>query len=397
VDPRWKTVSTPQELPPVKTGGSWWKKNATGEWLNDAPSPDFGGHWGVEPSQWLGLSLLKKAIEGGPPVRCAGWSGNLQVPSKAFVDTIVATLGVRLIRVTDGGNSNGRFLFGSDVAMLSYGLSESGRWADVQLVTIDEDICRRSSLLFDRCIIPDDPKKGLVFTLVKGMGGFSISRLGAAGTPLERGNYAPPVLADYDHVVEDLSTDSPCGRLIILSGSPGTGKSYLVRSLLAAVPTTAFILVPPHLVEGLGGPEILPALTSAKNEFSGPITLIIEDADQCLVQRKEGNMNSISSMLNLGDGILGSVLDIRILATTNAEKLEMDAATRRPGRLCRYIEVGSLPAEEAAKALHRLTGEVRKFQGEATIAEVYQEARKLGWRPTEVVPARPDPRPELAY
>lgn len=400
---RWKTVTTPEELPklaatpeeqPTTKTAAWWK-SAEGGWLSDGKLPEFGGHWGLDPTSWLGLSLLKDAIEGGPAVRNAGWTGNIQVPPKLFVDTIAMTLGVRVIRMADNGNGNGRFLFCSDHTMVAYGISESGRWADVQVTTSDDEVIRKASMLFDRCITPDDPKKGLVFTLARGMGGYSISRLGAAGTPAERGNYAPNTLADYDHVVSDLSTNAPCGRLVILSGAPGTGKSFLVRSLLTAVPTAAFILVPPHLVEGLGGPDILPALTSAKSEFPGPIVIIIEDADRCLVKRDGDNMNSIASMLNLGDGILGSVLDIRILATTNAATLEMDAATRRRGRLCRHLEVGPLPPEYASKALHRLTGQVRAFSGDTSLADVYYEARELGWKPEEIVPARPDVRPEM--
>ncbi len=48
--------------------------------------------------------------------------------------------------------------------------------------------------------------------------------------------------------------------------------------------------------------------------------LIVEDADECLVQRGSDNMSTIASVLNISDGILGSILDVRVLATTNAEK-----------------------------------------------------------------------------
>lgn len=371
---------------------------SSGPWWGAGEFPNLGSYYESNPAQWIGIPLLQRAFEGGPPVRLGTWDGNLTVPADKLLTTIETVLGLRLVRIQDGANSNGSFWFVSETAMLTISFSEQGRYARVNLVTVDVEVVKKGALLFDRCIVPDDPAKGLVFALAKGMGGYSLTRLGAAGTPLERGNYAPEVLADYDHVVEDLNTVSPCGRLVILSGEPGTGKTFIVRAILSAAPKAAFVLIPSNIVEGLSGPDILPALIGAKNEFNGPIVLIIEDADQCLVPREKGNMNAISSLLNLGDGILGSVLDVRILATTNADKIEIDPATNRPGRLCRYMEVGSLSPAIATKALSRLTGQTQEpFSRPTTIAEVYQKARKLGWKPPTVVTARPESSASLAY
>lgn len=404
-DDRWKVSSAtprePQTRLEVPAGTPWWKAAQAApfaplaSWWNESEHPTFGNHYDTSPSQWIGIPLFKAALEGGPPVQLCGWEGNLVVPGKSLLEAIPKVLSCRLVRLQDRGNSNGAFIFASESIMVSVSFMEQGRYASIQVATDDPDLIRKAAQLFDRCLQPDDPRKGLVFTLARTMGGYTLSRLGVAGTPLERGNYTPEVLKSYDHVVTDLNTEAPCGRLIILSGTPGTGKTFLVRSLLAQAPKAAYVLVPAHLVENLSGPEMLPALTSAKNEFNGPIVLIIEDADKVLVNRKDGDMNAISAMLNLGDGILGAVLDIRILATTNAEKLEMDPATRRKGRLCRYIEVGPLPADLASKALHRLTGKIKDFSGPMTIADVYSEARDLGWKPPQVVPPRPEMRAEI--
>ena len=126
------------------------------------------------------------------------------------------------------------------------------------------------------------------------MGGYHLTRVGAAGTPLERGNYYPKVLANYDHVVADMKAESPCGRLVIMAGMPGTGKTYLVRSLLSDIPKAAFVIVPSHMVKELGSPELLPALASARRDgLDGPMALIIEDADKVLVNREAGDMAAI--------------------------------------------------------------------------------------------------------
>jgi len=386
-DNRWKvaTADKPVTFPFKKVGHSW---------LHGVEGPTFGQHYDTSPYNWVGLALFKKALEGGPAVRYAGWDGNLGVPADQLLGAIESALGVRPVMIRGGENGNGSCTYSSEDTMLSVQIVEAGRAVSVNIATVNEDVVQKSTALFDRVVIQDNPEAGLVFSLTKNMHGYEIRRLGAAGTTLERGNYNQQVLADYDHVVSDLASESPCGRLTILSGSPGTGKTYLVRSMLGAVKQAAFVVVPPHLIPELGSPEILPALTQAKNEFNGPIVLILEDADKVLVDRGQGDMAAISSMLNLGDGILGAVLDIRILATTNAEKLVMDPATRRRGRLCRYIQVDPLQPAVAASAFQRLTGRASPRYGAPTsLADVYGDARDAGWVAPPIASHRPTAKP----
>ena len=390
----WKVASTPAEV--AKVASFPFKKVGHG-WLNDAETPSFGQHYDTGPYNWVGLALFKKALEGGPPVRYCGWDGNLGVPAQGLLAAVEGSLGVRLVMVRENGNGNGSFTYSSDTAMVSLSFSEQGRFAQVFIATVDLEVVKKSEALFGHVIVPDNPEAGLVFSLVKNsMGGYSIRRLGAAGSPLERENYNPKVMDGFDHIVADLQTDSPCGRLVVMSGSPGTGKTYLVRSLLAQAKKAAFIVVPPQLTSELGSPEILPALTQAKSEFNGPIVLILEDADRVLVDRNQGDMSAISSMLNLGDGILGAVLDIRILATTNAEKLQMDPATQRRGRLCRYIDVAPLEPQYATKVLSRLVHQPRlTFKEPTSLANVYGQARDMGWVAPPLANARPQIRAEI--
>jgi len=386
---RWKVASSPEQVTHITTA-SFGKTGHN--WLNEAAAPAFGGHSNTDPGSWIGQALFKKALEGGEPVRAASWEGNLGVPAQSILAVLPGALGVRLVQLRGGMNGNGSFTFSSEETMVSLSLMEAGRYISISVVTCSEEVVQKSGQLFGRVILPDNPDAGLIFSLAKSpMGGYSIRRLGAAGAPLERGNYNQKVLADYDHIIADLASPSPCGRLTILSGSPGTGKTWLVRSLLAGVKSAAFVVVPPQLVQELGSPEILPALTQAKSEFGGPICLILEDADRVLVHREAGDMSAISSMLNLGDGILGAVLDIRILATTNAEKLTMDPATRRAGRLCRYIQVDPLEPTIATGVFQRLVQKPTWFQAPTSLAEVYARAREAGW----VAPPIADPRPTM--
>jgi len=247
--------------------------------------------------------------------------------------------------------------------------------------------------------------QGHVFAIVSQGGRLALNSIGNAGIPIVRRNYSPEVMEGYDYVVKDLNSSTPSGRIVIMEGEPGTGKTHLVRAMLMDVPDAMFVLVSPEMVTHLGGPELLPLLLSHRHNQTGPIILILEDADKCLVTRQGDNINSIQSLLNLGDGILGSLLDLRIVATTNAKKLEMEQAILRPGRLSRRLEVGSLDLNTARGVFSALCPEAEipsalNSSKRVTLAEVYAMARKAGWEPKSrkkdgEVDGSEDPRPEV--
>src|ERR1700690_2129473 len=131
---------------------------------------------------------------------------------------------------------------------------------------------------------PPNTKLGQIYML-QSSHGYHLAHLGVAGSPLIPENYSPHVNADYRHLVADLNSSNPCGRLIVFSGIPGCGKTWMLRSILCEVPGARFVLVPPHLISQLGSPELLPDLKTAVEDHDGPLILIAEDADDCLLPR----------------------------------------------------------------------------------------------------------------
>lgn len=226
---------------------------------------------------------------------------------------------------------------------------------------------------------------GRAYVLVATSNGPEFHSIGVAATDLERGNYEQKTMEDFDHVVSDLKTNSPCGRLVVLDGVPGTGKTYLTRALLQLVPNALFVVVPSNLIAELANPGMIGALMNtrstqdAKNEV--PTIFLVEDADECLSKRAADNVNSVSALLNLGDGILGQMFDIRLVCTTNARYEDLDEAVTRPGRLCRYIHVDPLSVETSNTVYERLTGKPGSFEKPHTLAEIYRLSRDGGWKP----------------
>lgn|SRR5574337_154333 len=235
-------------------------------------------------------------------------------------------------------------------------------------------------------------KTGHIYAIVRNGMHLGLNSIGNAGIPLVDGNYTPKVMADYNYAIKDLNSESPSGRVVIMRGPAGTGKTHLIRAMLLDVSDAMFVLISPEVVTNLAGPELLPLLMNYRGGSTGPIVLVLEDADRCLVTRADDNMSLIQSLLNLGDGILGSMLDIRIVATTNADELKLDKAVTRPGRLSKMLDVGSLDPLTAQKIYRRLlpegnfpveiNGSTNPKDFKVTLAEVYALARQNGWVPT---------------
>lgn len=222
-------------------------------------------------------------------------------------------------------------------------------------------------------------KRGRVFVLAQQGNDLVLREFGVAGEDFIAENYRSEVVEDYRHIIKDLASKDPCGRIIILDGEPGTGKTHMVRAMLNELENATFILIPTAMVTSLGSPSFLPVLMNQRN--NGPLILVLEDADEALTSRKADNISAISTLLNFSDGIFGSLLDMRIVATTNIELNSIDAAVMRPGRLCRRVYVGKLSHTQAAAIYKRIAGkDATDFTAGNfyTLGEVYKAAKGSG-------------------
>ena len=295
--------------------------------------------------------------------------------------------GGRLIHRSLGDNGDDTlFLWKDGIAELSIG----GSYVTLKVMSHDEQLVRETKEYFNTQWKPLE-KSGHIYAIIQQGSHLSLSSIGNAGIPLVDGNYTSKVMEDYKFIINDMQSESPSGRVVIMKGAPGTGKTHLVRAMLLEVPDAMFVLISPDAVKNLAGPQLLPLLMNYRGASTGPIVLILEDADKCLVSRDtdRDDISSIQAILNLGDGILGSLLDLRIVATTNASEFVIDSAILRPGRLSKMLDVGPLDPLTAQKIFRRLlpdfdfpveiNGSTNPKDFKVTLAEVYSLARQNGW------------------
>ena len=217
-----------------------------------------------------------------------------------------------------------------------------------------------------------DPR---AFMLVKLAGDYTPVPLGIAGVPFVPENYAPDVSCRFESVSKELASDAPTGRLAILTGPTGSGKTFFVRSLMMQCPGAQYLYIPPEMIAEITGPEMVGVLISNMRARKIKTILVIEDADAALLQRGKSNKTNISILLNLTSGVIGELLDVRVVATSNVDYVEIDDALKRPGRMIGdNIHIGTLPMKQCQEIYEREGGK-GTYSGPPYLAHIYSAAK----------------------
>ena len=176
-------------------------------------------------------------------------------------------------------------------------------------------------------------------------------------------NYCDDILVMHEQVTGLLKKKHESG-LFLFHGKPGTGKSTYLRYLIKTIKKKT-IFISPKMAGNLDNIEIIKLLLDNKN-----CLLVIEDAEELVVSRNHERNSSLSTILNLTDGILGESLGIQIIATFNTDLKNIDSALMRKGRLKMVYEFPALSAQKASNLLQKQGIDVA-VQEPITLAEVY--------------------------
>ena len=170
---------------------------------------------------------------------------------------------------------------------------------------------------------------------------------------------------EYDKLVDFLNSRE--SGLVLLHGQAGTGKTSLIRHLITNYPNE-YIIVPNAVMSYISAPEFTGFVMEHKDSI-----FILEDCDTLLIDRNLNQFNNgISTILNMSDGILSDIFNLKFICTFNTDISAIDKALLRNGRC--YVNYEFLPlaenkVEHLAKINQIKLPEIKKM----TLADIFSK------------------------
>ncbi len=161
--------------------------------------------------------------------------------------------------------------------------------------------------------------------------------------------------------------------LFIFHGVTGSGKTNYIRYLISQTRTdTNFIFYPITLLRELADPQLITFISDYQNSV-----LIIEESEDTVQARDTFNADktSIANLLNISDGLLSDVLNLKIISTFNTDIRNLDRALLREGRLLGIHKFDKLPADNANR-IAKINKINKHFSEPTTLAQVFNHPLK---------------------
>jgi hypothetical protein len=187
-------------------------------------------------------------------------------------------------------------------------------------------------------------RKPLEINLIsRGQNGLGLKQLEVKRTKLDLDLFYEDDFKEVNNIIcKRLGNDKDKG-IVLLHGLPGTGKTTYLRYLIGKI-KKRILFVSPSLAGDIMNPDFIQLLVNNPN-----CVLIIEDAENVIMDRKISGNASVSNLLNISDGLLADFLNVQIICTFNNSLTLVDSALMRKGRLIAKYEFGKLGMEKSQR------------------------------------------------
>lgn len=236
---------------------------------------------------------------------------------------------------------------------------------DVEILfsTSQFDTANKLVEIFASFKAPEKDEKYEINIITLTSGGLDLKQLNIKLTELDLNLYYNDDFKAIDAVIKDRLAKENDKGIVLLHGLPGTGKTTYLRHLIASI-KKKILFVSPSVAGNLMNPEFIDLLIDNPNAV-----LVIEDAENIIMDRKYSSNSSVSNLLNISDGLLSDCLNVQIICTFNSALNLVDSALMRKGRLIAKYEFGKLDVEKAQRLSDHLKLD-QKIERPMTLAEI---------------------------
>lgn len=202
--------------------------------------------------------------------------------------------------------------------------------------------------------VPDN--KNTFFTIVRtANGGFDLQSMELTTVYDEEvitRNYNDSFRETWNLTLEAIDNDK--NGLILLHGVPGSGKTHVLKQIIARGGKRKIVYIPSYLATSLSDPSFIGFV---RKQMSSAV-LVIEDGEDVLISRELSNGNAaVTNILQISDGIMGDALNMLIISTFNTDLSKIDEALQRKGRMIAEYKFEALEPNKAQTLIDHLYGE----------------------------------------
>jgi hypothetical protein len=205
--------------------------------------------------------------------------------------------------------------------------------------------------------------------IIKGSYGLDLRSMEIKRTKLDLSLFYEDDFKEVDEIIQKRLRNREDKGIVLLHGLPGTGKTTYLRYLIGRTKKRVLFLSPTTGGD-LMNPEFIDLLIDNPNTV-----LVIEDAENIIMDRRTTGSPSVSNLLNISDGLLADFLNVQIICTFNSSLTLVDSALLRKGRLIAKYEFGKLGIDKAQKLSNHFQFDT-VISKPMTIAEIANQHEK---------------------
>lgn len=205
--------------------------------------------------------------------------------------------------------------------------------------------------------------------IVKGSYGLELKSMEIKRTKLDLDLFYEDDFKEVDNVIQKRLNQKNDKGIVLLHGLPGTGKTTYLRYLVGRLKKRVLFLSP-NVASNLMDPDFIDLLIDNPNTV-----VIVEDAENIIMDRKASGNSSVSNLLNISDGLLADFLNVQLICTFNSSVAMVDSALMRKGRLIAKYEFGKLSIPKAQRLSNHLKFDTI-IDRSMTVAEISNQHEK---------------------